>query len=51
MDNKISCMYKLRLTIPIPPMGFPWECKPNCLNKWDWDGNGNSSDGNENAYY
>ena len=37
--------------IPIPPMGFPWEWTPNCLNKEEWDGNRNNSDGNGNAYY
>ena len=37
--------------IPISPVGFPFEWEPNHLNKWEWDGYGNSSDGKGNAYY
>ena len=33
--------------IPIPPVGFPWEWESNYLNKWEWDGNENSSDVND----
>ena len=43
------CMGMESAGLPIPFVGLPWEWEPNCLNQWERDGN--SSDGNGNAYY